>query len=445
MTVRGWTLVGFDAQRLIGSAAVLAGTLTLGACVSEGPQLAKRTSVAPATADVASAAPSAAAGSAVAKTADADAPDSKSGVALASADAAKTAKAGTIATDKTSRVAAKADVAADTAAAVQVADATQAKPQIAAVTALQGEDGAAQRRLSVVQSARQAVALAAKDVPAVADASELPQAPVAIAVSDTTGSISGSATIDRLIESYAAENNIPSELAYAVVHTESRYNPNARGSGVYGLSQIKPSTARGLGFSGPASALLDPATNLKYGMKYLSGAWEKSGHDVCGTSMRYKAGHRATRMSRATLAYCSSVKSHMAEVRSRMPKTLKAGVVLAAAETGKLVRAVKPTLSTALQPIAAAAVLPGVSWGKGATKTEAAAAQPAEAARTVASAEAPKPTLAPRTSLFARAGSSAKGGRIAAASSLDAGRFDTSAPAASETAAIDGSSGIGFR
>ena len=137
-----------------------------------------------------------------------------------------------------------------------------------------------------------------------------------------SGTISGSAAIDRMIEQHARENGLPPALAYAVVRVESRYNPRARGGGAMGLSQIKPATARSLGFSGPASALLDADTNLTYGMKYLKGAWEQGGHDVCRASMKYKGGHRTTRMTSAALRYCSAVKAHMAEVmrqRSRMP------------------------------------------------------------------------------------------------------------------------------
>ena len=137
-----------------------------------------------------------------------------------------------------------------------------------------------------------------------------------------SGTISGSAAIDRMIEQHARENGLPPALAYAVVRVESRYNPRARGGSAMGLSQIKPATARSLGFSGPASALLDADTNLTFGMKYLKGAWEQGGHDVCKASMKYKGGHRTTRMTSAALRYCSAVKAHMAEVmrqRSRMP------------------------------------------------------------------------------------------------------------------------------
>ncbi|MCE7029858.1 lytic transglycosylase domain-containing protein [Jiella avicenniae] len=149
-----------------------------------------------------------------------------------------------------------------------------------------------------------------------------------------TGTISGSAAIDRMIVAHAEENGIPPALAFAVVRVESRYNPRARGRGVYGLSQIKPATARSLGFSGSASDLLDADTNLTYGMKYLKGAWEQSGHDVCGTAMKYKGGHRTTRMTAAARSYCSKVKAHMAELD--LSRRAPGRAVPATIETAKL-------------------------------------------------------------------------------------------------------------
>ena len=43
--------------------------------------------------------------------------------------------------------------------------------------------------------------------------------------------------------------------------------------GNYGLMQIKPATARGMGYSGSAAGLLDADTNMTYAVKYLAGAW----------------------------------------------------------------------------------------------------------------------------------------------------------------------------
>ena len=76
-----------------------------------------------------------------------------------------------------------------------------------------------------------------------------------------------------LINKYAALYDVPAPLVHRVVIRESTHNPAARNGPYYGLMQILPATARGMGYSGPASGLLDAETNLKYAVKYLRGAW----------------------------------------------------------------------------------------------------------------------------------------------------------------------------
>jgi soluble lytic murein transglycosylase-like protein len=79
---------------------------------------------------------------------------------------------------------------------------------------------------------------------------------------------------DSLIASHASSNGIPAELVHRVIVRESRYRANAMGrGGASGLMQIKLSTARAMGYSGSAAGLLDPETNLTYGVKYLAGAY----------------------------------------------------------------------------------------------------------------------------------------------------------------------------
>jgi soluble lytic murein transglycosylase-like protein len=111
-----------------------------------------------------------------------------------------------------------------------------------------------------------------------------------------------------LVTEYATLAGVPASLAHAVVTIESRYNPSARNGPHFGLMQINVATARSMGFSGEPSALLDPATNLRFGMAYLAGAYRLAGGDTCGTIMRYQGGHRATRMSDAAMRYCARVK-----------------------------------------------------------------------------------------------------------------------------------------
>jgi Soluble lytic murein transglycosylase and related regulatory proteins (some contain LysM/invasin domains) len=115
------------------------------------------------------------------------------------------------------------------------------------------------------------------------------------------------------IRRHAAEKGVPADLAEAVVMVESNFNPRARSrGGAMGLMQILPSTARGLGFKGSTAGLLDPETNLHWGMTYLATAYKLAGGDTCGAILRYNAGHYARHMSKGTRAYCAKVNRYVA-------------------------------------------------------------------------------------------------------------------------------------
>ncbi|MDI6027997.1 transglycosylase SLT domain-containing protein [Corticibacterium sp. UT-5YL-CI-8] len=116
-----------------------------------------------------------------------------------------------------------------------------------------------------------------------------------------------------IIERYASSYGVPLSLAHAVVKIESNYRPNARGSaGEVGLMQIKPATARMMGYSGSTKGLYDPETNIKFGMKYLAEAHRLSGGETCGTILKYNAGHAAKRMNPVSSSYCGKVKVQLA-------------------------------------------------------------------------------------------------------------------------------------
>jgi hypothetical protein len=115
-----------------------------------------------------------------------------------------------------------------------------------------------------------------------------------------------------IIARYASTYGVPVSLAHAVIRVESNYRPGARGSaGEVGLMQIKPATARGMGYSGSVKGLYNPETNIKYGMKYLGMAHKLGGGSTCGTILKYNAGHGAKRMNPISAAYCSKVKRHL--------------------------------------------------------------------------------------------------------------------------------------
>jgi soluble lytic murein transglycosylase-like protein len=115
-----------------------------------------------------------------------------------------------------------------------------------------------------------------------------------------------------LIAQHAAENDVPVELAHAVVRVESRYNAKARNGVNLGLTQINFQTAQSLGYKGDAAGLLDAETNLRYGLKYLAMAYKLAGGDTCGTILRYQFGLRTQTMTGASRAYCSKVKTIIA-------------------------------------------------------------------------------------------------------------------------------------
>ncbi|MGB3149006.1 MAG: lytic transglycosylase domain-containing protein [Paracoccaceae bacterium] len=101
----------------------------------------------------------------------------------------------------------------------------------------------------------------------------------------------GPKEINRLISRYAKHYHIPESLLHRVVKRESGYNPAARNGPYYGLMQILPQTARTMGYDGPANGLLDAETNLKYGAKYLRGAWLVSGKNPDKAVMWYSKGY----------------------------------------------------------------------------------------------------------------------------------------------------------
>lgn len=95
----------------------------------------------------------------------------------------------------------------------------------------------------------------------------------------------------RLINKYADHYEVPRSLVHRLAIRESSHRPGARNGPYYGLLQILPQTARGMGFQGKPSDLLDAETNLKYGVKYLRGAYLVAGGDPDATIQWYARGY----------------------------------------------------------------------------------------------------------------------------------------------------------
>ncbi|MGQ3354599.1 MAG: transglycosylase SLT domain-containing protein [Phreatobacter sp.] len=114
-------------------------------------------------------------------------------------------------------------------------------------------------------------------------------------------------SIRRRITEVAARHGVPAGLALAVARIESNMRCQARGrAGELGPLQIKPATARGLGYSGPASALNSCGAGLEWGMRHLAVAYKRCG-SVAGAAALHNRGlasacsrtsysHRVTRL-----------------------------------------------------------------------------------------------------------------------------------------------------
>ena len=94
-----------------------------------------------------------------------------------------------------------------------------------------------------------------------------------------------------LINTYADHYEVPRSLVHRVIQRESDYRPHARNGPYYGLMQILPATARGMGFRGEPSDLLDAETNLTWAVKYLRGAWLLSDGDEATAVGHYARGY----------------------------------------------------------------------------------------------------------------------------------------------------------
>lgn len=101
----------------------------------------------------------------------------------------------------------------------------------------------------------------------------------------------------------AQAQDVPPDLAAAIVGTESGFKPTAYraepkiGDGSVGLMQILLRTANSVGFSGergdPAllSGLFDPATNIHFGVSYLRSLLDMVGGNVKDAISAYNGGY----------------------------------------------------------------------------------------------------------------------------------------------------------
>jgi hypothetical protein len=113
----------------------------------------------------------------------------------------------------------------------------------------------------------------------------------------------GQGAYSDMVARHAAANGIPVSLVHRVIMRESRYNPRAVSKGNYGMMQIRLGTARAMGYTGSASGLLDPETNMTYAVKYLAGAYQAAGGSESGAVANYARGYYAQAKRRGMSPY----------------------------------------------------------------------------------------------------------------------------------------------
>lgn len=75
---------------------------------------------------------------------------------------------------------------------------------------------------------------------------------------------------DSIVEAVAKAFGHDANLLRAIVHVESRFNPNAVSpKGAIGLMQVMPATAERMGLADAQRTLFEPEANLRTGARYL--------------------------------------------------------------------------------------------------------------------------------------------------------------------------------
>ncbi len=101
------------------------------------------------------------------------------------------------------------------------------------------------------------------------------------------------------VQKYSQQNNLNTNLVYALVRAESSFNPYAvSGSGAIGLMQIMPTTATWIASEFQETFeienLYNPETNIKYGcfyLRYLLNKFNNETYALCA----YNAGETVVR------------------------------------------------------------------------------------------------------------------------------------------------------
>jgi soluble lytic murein transglycosylase-like protein len=119
--------------------------------------------------------------------------------------------------------------------------------------------------------------------------------------------------LTEIADRHARTAGVPAELVRAVIRVESDWDIDLTGhAGEIGLMQIRPETARDIGFKGDDAELYNPETNIRWGVAYLAAGYKLANGDLCQTILKYYAGTEVSKMTEAASAYCGRVRGILA-------------------------------------------------------------------------------------------------------------------------------------
>jgi soluble lytic murein transglycosylase-like protein len=125
---------------------------------------------------------------------------------------------------------------------------------------------------------------------------------------------------DGMIARYAKAHGVPEAFVHHMIMRESHYNPRIVHKNCYGLLQIKPATARSMGFGGDPRGLLDPETNLTHAVPYLANAYGIAGGNEVRAATLFSSGYYATAKRKKMLGALQTA-STLAPARQQTAKS----------------------------------------------------------------------------------------------------------------------------
>jgi len=119
-------------------------------------------------------------------------------------------------------------------------------------------------------------------------------------------------TLNELIKYKAGKFGIEERLLRAIIKVESDFNPNAKNLNdpSFGLCQINPALAKGLGFFPDEYLLYDPSYNLEVACTFLSHLIRKYNNDLDAVIQAYNLGETKYDKGYKSTDYLEKVKKY---------------------------------------------------------------------------------------------------------------------------------------